>query len=190
MGNIPNPADRLEPSSLAGKFFPSSAFRVQPLSGLHGRILILARLSGRGYQASGHPGAYGHRDGRRLLVDSRNRRDVVTQRPHASRRTIHSLVSSLICLVAQGGLVVSAAEPYFVGYETEPIMDYGGRTVVSLHQASSRLVSTRQSREMTGGGISHLYGKCRQASSGALFNMRSTGTEDAPGNSGLGPDTG
>ncbi|HEX2222799.1 MAG TPA: hypothetical protein VHN15_01190 [Thermoanaerobaculia bacterium] len=32
----------------------------------------------------------------------------------------------------------AASEPLFFGWETEPAMDYGGRTVVSLHTAASR----------------------------------------------------
>lgn len=147
MGNIPKPADRLEPSPLTGKFFPAFAFRVQHLPVLPEQILISAGLFGRGYQASGHPAVYGHCDVRGLFVQGRNWRGIVTQKPQASRTTSHSLVSSLICLAVQWAMVVGAAEPYFVGYETEPIMDYGGRTVTSLHQASSRLVHNAASRE-------------------------------------------
>src|SRR6185436_7410070 len=60
-----------------------------------------------------------------------------------SLRMIRSLlpVCVLLALAALPALAEEASDVYFLGYETEPGMDYGGRTVASLQSGISRLFS-------------------------------------------------
>ncbi len=58
--------------------------------------------------------------------------------PYAVRILLSLLALLPLPLLAQGTASLDDFDPYFLGYETEPDMDYAGRTVMSLQSGLSR----------------------------------------------------